>query len=299
MLNIGHDTNGALRSSDAIINAGLNWTADKEPIYTCDGIEVESHRAVRRSDTGDILGVVGARYQVLQNAEAFAWFDPFTAAGEASYETAGALAGGKRVWILAKLNRSDAQIVGDDVVAKYVLLSNSHNGSLAVRVGFTPIRVVCQNTLNMAHHDDASKLIRIRHTSGLAETMERVRETMNMADAMFEATADQYRVLASRQLSRRDLATYVSRIFDLDPPDGEEGKGRVQEAVRQAFETGAGNEMPGVRGTWWAAYNAVTDYLSHTRGSSEESRLNSLWYGDGAQKNAKALDLAYQYVIRA
>jgi phage/plasmid-like protein (TIGR03299 family) len=174
---------------------------------------------------------------------------------------------------------------------------------LAIRVGFTPIRVVCQNTLSAAHTDEASKLIRIRHTSGLHDAMDNVREVMDMANAEFEATAEQYRQLARHQINSKDLAHYVRRVFELPPSkDEDEGKGkrsRIMDAVTERFESGRGNDMSGVSGTWWAAYNACTEYLSHDRGNTEESRINSLWYGDSATKNAKALQYAYNYVAAA
>jgi hypothetical protein len=117
-----------------------------------------------------------------------------------------------------------------------------------------------------------------------------------MANATFESTADQYRALAARQISARELADYVSDVFELSPPEGDEGEGRIHESVRKAFEAGRGNDLAGVKGTWWAAYNAVTEYLSHERGRTDESRLNSLWYGDSAQKNWRALSIAVQKV---
>ena len=118
-----------------------------------------------------MLGVVGPRYTILQNQDAFKWFQPFLEAKEAALHTAGSLRGGSRIWVLAKLNREPLVIAQGDEVEKYLLLSHSHDGSLAVRVGFTPIRVVCQNTLSMAHNADASKLIRFKHTKDIHENL--------------------------------------------------------------------------------------------------------------------------------
>jgi phage/plasmid-like protein (TIGR03299 family) len=299
---LGIRVESAIDSNDAIRKAGLDWTVSLERMFTCEGIQIDTHRAVRRETDGKVLGVVGNRYKPLDNAHAFAWFDPFVRAGMASYEAAGSLRGGARVFVLAKLNREDSVIVAksDDRVQKFLLLSNGHDGSLAIRVGFTPVRVVCANTLAAAHGDHASKLIRIRHSGDVVGALDDIRTAVNTADAEFEATAEQYRTLARHNINAADLRKYVSSVFELDEPspkaDGTPRASRVMEAVTQAFDSGAGNDLPGVKGTWWAAYNAVTDYLSHTRGTDSESRLDSQWYGDSAAKNTRALQYAYQMV---
>src|SRR6185295_11897446 len=127
----------------------------------------------------------------------------------AQIETAGSLRQGKRVWVLAKINRDPLVIKGNDVVEKYVLLSNSHDGTLAVRVGFTPIRVVCNNTLSMAINSEASKLIRIKHTKNVVSNLESVQEIMNLADQEFQATAEQYRMLTRKDINSKDLEKYI------------------------------------------------------------------------------------------
>jgi phage/plasmid-like protein (TIGR03299 family) len=166
---LGTKLEQAPTSAEALAEAGLGWNVNLQPIQTADGVLIETHRAVRRDSDGSVLGVVGTDYRPLQNSEAFAWFDPFVQAGEATYETAGSLRDGKRVWILARLKGSDAVIVpqSDDRVVKYVLLSNSHDGSLRARVGFTATRVVCANTLHVAHTSNASALIQIKHTASI------------------------------------------------------------------------------------------------------------------------------------
>lgn len=291
---------------DAAVQGGLAWSVNLRPLFLSDGRQVDSQAVVRSSDSS-ILGVVGARWTPLQNADAFAWFDPFTKSGQASYTTAGSLCGGRRVWILAELNRRPVEIVSGDAVRKFLLLSNSHDGSLAVSVGFTPIRVVCANTLAMAHGDKASQLIRLRHTRGLAPALDEVRDVINAADACFEATAEQYRTLARRNVANRsDLRDYVQRVLelsnetktvrsaDLAARGGLTAKSAdIMAAVLANFDgDGHGANLPGVRGTWWSAYNAVTEYLSYTRGRTADSRLDSLWYGDSAKTNARALELA-------
>ena len=283
---LGQKVTGSLSSAEAMKAAGLDWTVATELMYLANGQQVPKARAVKRSTDGAILGVVGPDWTPLQNPEAFNWFDPIVRAGEAHYETAGALRSGGRVWILARVNRPDAVIVpqSDDRVSQFVLLSNGHDGSLAVRVGFTNVRVVCQNTLSAAHTSAASKLIRMRHTKGILGALDKVREVMDLAAAEFTATAEQYRALAKRQINVGDLEKYVKRVFvprQADEPaagasDGDSKKGaRTVEKITQLFEEGTGANMAGVKGTWWAAYNAVTDYIPHGRGADAAVRLAS------------------------
>src|SRR4029077_19321005 len=166
------------------------------PLVTVDTQAKVDHRAVRRTSDSKVLGVVGPRYAPLQNMDAFAWFQPCLDTREAALHTAGSLRGGRRIWVLAKLNRDPLVIAEGDEIEKFVLLSHGHDGSLAVRAGFTPIRVVCQNTLSMAHGSDASKLIRVKHTKDVLQNLANIREIMNLANAEFESTAEQYRRLA-------------------------------------------------------------------------------------------------------
>lgn len=272
--------------------AGLNWKVGVKPLFTKEGIKV-SHRATYRESDGKILGVVGPSYHVLQNAEAFAWFQPLLDAGEVELHTAGSLDEGKKVWVLGKIKSNASEIVPGDKVEKFVLLSNSHDGTQSVRVGFTPIRVVCNNTLTLAHRDRASKLIRCLHFGNVVQTLDSLRDVMNTANSEFEATAQQYRQLAKKKISRKDLHKFVRKVFGFDAT--EEVKPVTQkifDAVEAFYTSGRGNDMAGVKGTLWAGYNAVTEYLSYSRGKSQDGRLESLWFGDSAKVNRTALEIA-------
>lgn len=275
--------------------AGLDWQVELVPLQTADTNVAVEHRGVRRSTDGRVLGVVGPRFAPLQNTDAFAWFQPFLDAKEARLETAGALRGGSRVWVLAKLNLTPIEIAKDDVVEKFLLLSHGHDGSLAVRVGFTPIRVLCSNTMAQAHAADASKLIRLRHSKSLVTSLANIREVMNLANQEFEATAEQYRLLARRDINQADLRKYVRRVLKVD--DGEVASARLANQIDRIIglaEAGRGNDLPAVRGTWWAAYNGVSEWLGYARGRSQATRLDSLWFGDGAAVNKTALQVALE-----
>src|SRR5262249_12072202 len=152
---------------------------------------------------------------------AFQWFQPLLNTGDVALHTAGSLQEGRKVWMLAKINKPGLEIADGDTVERFVLLSNSHDGSRAVRVGFTPIRVVCSNTLRMAHDADqeANRLIKVLHTKNVLVVLDRLREMMNVANAKFEATAEQYRKLAKFHVSRADLRKYVKVVLGIEDDD--------------------------------------------------------------------------------
>jgi phage/plasmid-like protein (TIGR03299 family) len=285
---------------EAIKLAGLDWTVTTEEIFLANGQKVPDARATVRTSDGSVLGVVGPRFRPLQNADAFRFFDPIISAGDATIETAGALKKGRRVWILAKIAGDPIEIVRNDPVQAYLLLAHAHDGTLAVHVGFTPIRVVCQNTLSASLSHEDSHLIRVRHTAKVEETLNEVREIMNVSRRVFEATSEQYKLLASRDINTEDLEKYVrlvvlGKIEVVDLSEEEEEKGRrVVDKILPLFDGGTGNDLPGVAGTWWAAYNAVTEFTSHIRGRSQDTRVDSLWFGPSKTMSQNALSLALE-----
>lgn len=279
----------------ASVKAGLDWEAEKVPLVTSDTQAKVDAYAVRRKTDGKVLGAVGPRYTILQNRDAFQWFQPFLEAKEAALNTAGALRQGSRVWVLAKLNRSPMQIVPGDEVEKYLLLSHSHDGSLAVRCGLTGIRTVCANTLALSHSSDASMLVRLKHSRSVMDNLAALRETISIANERFEATAEQYRRLARKSINQQDVRKYVYQVLDIK--DESKASTRIKNIAQDMIdlaETGKGNDLPSVRGSIWASFNGITQYLSYNRGSSKESRLDSLWFGDSAVLNKKALDVALE-----
>lgn len=297
---LGNRVTEALTVEQAIKQAGLDWAVRKEEIQLkiAPDLYVPGFATVREINNKiDVLGVVGPRYTPLQNTEAFNFFNPLVESGLVTLETAGALCDGKKIWVMARINdNSDMAIVGDDMVRKFILLSNSHDGTTAVRCGFTPVRVVCANTLAMAHSNGESQLIRLRHSKSIVANLESLREVMNVANANFEATADQFRQLARKQISRVDLERYVKICLEVNPDakadDISTRKANQIADVISLFESGRGMDMKGVKGTVWAAYNAVTEYLTHNAGNNADSRYNSLWFGNGAVRNQVALTAA-------
>ena len=298
-----HGLGTALEEADlydwqqACIKSGLDWEAELVPLLTADTQTKVDHVAVRRKSDGRILGTVGPRYTILQNRDAFKWFQPFLDAKEAALHTAGSLREGSRIWVLAKLNREPLVIAPGDEVAKFICSRHGHDGSLAVRVGFTPIRVVCANTLALAHGSDASKLIRLKHTKDIHENLENIREVMSIANAAFEATAEQYRLLARKNISQADLRRYVKTVLGVkDDQPSTRMKNTIEEILGRC-EYGKGNDLPSVRGTYWTAYNGVNEWLAYQRGHNQQNRLNSLWFGDSANINRFALETALAMAV--
>lgn len=276
--------------------AGLDWQVKTDPLYRMiDGKMVEyklGRASIRESDNSD-LGCVGPRWTPLQNVSAFKVFEPLVESGDMSWHTAGSLRDGQRIWVLCKLNLDNSEVVPGDEVAKFALLSNGHDGKLAVHFGFTPIRVVCANTEAMARNSAASKLIRVRHHRFVADNVDKLRDVMDLANQEFEASIDQYRFLASRAINSDDLKKYVKIVFDVKNADKvSTRKQNIMTKVENLFETGKGQDIKGVGGTYWAAYNAVTEYLNYDKGNSVGNRLDSLWFGQNAVQSRDALKTA-------
>ena len=282
---------------EAIDASGLDWEVGLKDLQTVDGVPV-SHRATYRKTDGSILGVVGPRYTPLQNRDAFDWFQPFLDAGECELHTAGSLHSGQKVWVLAQLNRDNSEIVKGDEVCKFILLSNSHDGTTAIRVGYTPIRVVCVNTLAAAHSKHSgSKLIRIRHTRSSQKNLEQVRDIMDNINAEFEATAEQYRFLASKNFNQADVRRYVKVLLGIEGTADDDIKTRTRNIMDDILSRieGPKQAATGVRGTYWAAYNGYNEYLNYAKGRTSDNRLDSLWFGQNANDNTKALETAMQF----
>ncbi len=277
--------------AEGIKLAGLDWQVELRAAATVDGLPLKTRGVVRLTDN-KIIGEVGPQYEPLQNLDAFEFFQPFIDAGEAELHTAGSLFEGSRIWVLCKINRDNVTIRKNDEIAKFIMLSNGHDGKLAVRVGFTPIRIVCANTLAMAHGDKASKLIRIRHKGNVVKSLENVRDTMDAINAEFNATAEKYQWLASRSnIKKSDLERYVKIILGVEDKKTDELstrlKNTIDEIVKMA-EAGLGN----TGATWWDAYNGVTQYLNYSKGNNANNRINNLWLGTDYTVNKEALDAA-------
>jgi len=277
--------------------AGLNWKVAMETTHRPDGTLRASKSVIRLSDN-KVLGEVGPKYHPLQNEKAFAFFEPFIKSGEVSLETAGSLDGGRKIWVLAQLNRKPLDIGGGDEVRKMLLLTNRHDGVASAMVGFTPIRVVCANTLAAAISATDSALLRVRHTAGIETGLDKIQEMVNTANQQFEATGEMYKAMARYGVSTADVKKYVKLVFYPNISDTEITERQqtrltmLTENITKLFETGFGADLKSANGTMWGLYNGMTQYLSHEAKDDSDKRFDSLWFGTNKNVNAHAMSVA-------
>ena len=302
---LGTKLEKAATAAEALAASGLDWTVEKKAIFTADGKRVSGHYATVRTDTGESLGVVGEVYQPLQNKSALSLLDGIVGVKEAMYHTAGALGAGERVWLLAKLP-GYIRVVGDDVTEKYLLLTNTHNGTTTADVMFTPIRVVCQNTLNMALGHNSGKQ-KMRHTKSLGLRVRDVRAGLGIINDLFAGFEESARAMTEVQVNSAAWQDFTKKVGLM--PEGDAAIAamstrakNILEDVTKLFEQGRGSEIKGVRGTLWGSYNAITEYVDHhrtirvgdeaTERQRLEARAGSLLFGTGALLKEKAWSAA-------
>ncbi len=286
---------------EAIAAAGLDYDVELTRLVTVNDIPIPDKLAVVREDSRSILGVVGNTYRPVQNRECFGFLDAVVADGSLRYHTAGALGKGERVWMLAKLPEDIRVKNSDDITEKYLLLSNSHDGSSSLRAFFTPIRVICANTLAIAERNGRGQGVSIVHKGDLSLKIQQAQEVLGLAKRFYDDVELRINRLASHYPSLRQLEEYFKLVYP-DSPDGESTRTKnVRQELHRLFEEGIGHKMPAIRHTTWTALNAVTEYVDHyrsTRGKTAmeraSNRLDSAWFGSGARLKEHAWELAMQ-----
>jgi phage/plasmid-like protein (TIGR03299 family) len=334
---LGKVTSAAATSAEALKLAVLDWIVEQKPMYLANGKQVPSRVANVRTDTGDVLGVVGKGYKVFQNAQAFDFMDALVGDKLAMFETAGSLDGGKHVWMLARIPK-DLRAAGDDVIKPYVLLSNGHDGTKALRMIATSVRVVCNNTLNLALSKNKTGFT-LYHSKSLDNRVEEARKNLGIIVARTVSFEQQIQALAKVSLKETQVMDYFQSLYPVKAPK----KGKPEVAVDGAAlldnilnaqteqqdvmaQLLAGHEaqvseernrnakvlekivanyhndtntLPGVAGTAWAAFNAVSEFIDHqrtVRGQSElakaNNRMKTIFFGAGDQMKQKAFATA-------
>jgi phage/plasmid-like protein (TIGR03299 family) len=278
-------------SEDVLRLAGLDWGVEKRPLLVqpTEGLitqNVESHRAIVRTSDQSVLGIVGKGYSPLQNAEAVSLLDDLVGKGLVKYHTAGALRGGKRIWLLAKVDSYD--VVGGDRVDEYLLLWNSHDGSSALRVLWTKIRVVCTNTASAALAAGKGQGLTLRHTRSMKSRLAQAHEVLGISKEIFQESRDVDRMLAKFQMGTQKWDGLLDHMFAIDPDATKASHTYAmnrRSELTELFENGVGQNLPGVSGTGWAAYNALTEYANFHRSTrgGQERRFESAISGSGAK----------------
>lgn len=270
-------------------------------------VALPAWKALVRSTDKKVLSIVGKDYGILQVKECFSFFDPFIQDGDARIEVIGSANGGRIIWILARL-KQHAQNVGgpfaNDRVAPYLLLSNSYGGGRAVWVSFTHIRLTCANTLAAATIDGVS----IVHRKGVESALLSVQDTIRLGQRTFEASIEQFKAMRRRGVTSDSLRKYIKAVVGRDTRDLDaliaaateaqdytevsqlqEEKDKEPRAVQQiidGFDAWIGQKEAG--DNLWGAYNAVTYWLEHERGRSDDTRLHSSWFGTSKGLRQKA-----------
>ena len=275
---IGEIIKGTLSSEEAIKVARLDWDVVPRPIYDEQGREIKGYKVNQRSTDGKNLGVVTDRYRIVQNREAFAFTDALLGEG-VQYETAGSLASGKRVWMLAKMEGTE---IAEEQVDPYLVFTNSHDGKGAIRVAAVPVRVVCQNTLNLALRN-ASRHWTCVHKGDIQSKLEEARFTLQSAEQYMEALEEEFGELKLKKVSESQVRSMTEKLLELEYADlfkKAVKTGKVvdfKDAIRQQkFEDKINKkrtdildiyfDKPDLRGTEHTAFrfvNAVSDYATH------------------------------------
>lgn len=298
---LGTEVSNDLTPIQMMQKAGVDWEVEQQKIVTETGIEIKDKVALVRTSDNTLLDVTGKDWKPVQNEEAFTFFSEFVAAGDMEMHTAGSLREGRNVWALAKVKES-FDVFGDDTVESYLLFSNPHQYGKAVDVRFTPIRVVCHNTLTFSLQQDASRAVKVGHRTAFdADT---VKETLGLASEKFAKYKEMAQFLGSRKITAEALIQYYNDVFPTTSRKEEKAPVVVYDDLSKAakmcydaLETQPGAEY--AAGTWWQAFNSVTYYTDHLQGRNAENRLHNQWFGYNQPKKVLAAEKAVAYATAA
>jgi len=295
-------------SREAIVHAGLDYQVEKTKLFT-EGllkneeqvmpvVLVPGYFATMRTDNNAVLGVVGKDYQIVQNRDAFTFFDSIIGSDGVMYETAGALGKGERIFITAKLP-GYIKVGNDDLIEKYLFLTTSHDGSGSITAAFTPIRIVCANTLNAAMKN-MTNVVKIRHTSNAAERLRTAHKVMGIASRFSDEIGETFNQWVKRPIADPQL----KKLIEIAMAPNKEVLGNLKDGkvnalstqflniVEDVYEYALSNptqQLPTTMGTLFGAYNAVTGYFQNVRKfQDEEAKLKSIILGGTAQLRAQA-----------
>lgn len=296
------EVKGDLTPAELLKAAKLNWKVKKEPLFHYNDkkkpIQAKKIFGIIRQSDYEMLGACGPEYVPTQNSDALAFFDKFVHAGKLRMTQLGNIDDGRHIWALAETKKSFV-LPGNDKVEAYMLLSQPHIWGKSLQIMFTPIRVVCQNTLAYALRvagDDAFRFVHNQAFDG--EVKKLAEKTLGISQDYFKAYEEQARFLAKKSISDAKLQKYVLELFQPklldkdaknDNVDKEEFNRRVEKVLRN-FTESPGADLS--KGTWWSALNAVTYFTDHQAANSADARLKSAWFGPAASLKRRALDAA-------
>lgn len=285
-----------VRPSEALELAHLNWEVRKEALYRSNIEKIPDHVAICRTDNGQYLGTVGSGYVPVQNSLQAAYLDALCAEG-VHVECAGALRGGRKTFWTVRVPKNIVVSEGDEI-ERYLILANSHDGSLSFRAFWSPIRVVCMNTLNAALRGQKTGVC-LRHTPNIRSRMNQVRKVLGIAGEYYDALGQQLRKLQAASLDDQGFLKFTDTILPL--PLGEKPSAaliKVREQIQLNWLAGRGSTLAGR--TVYNAYNSVTEFTSHQsslRGrNKQDRRFESIYLGAARNLQQAAFDAAVQMV---
>lgn len=255
---LGTMVEAAPTSADALRLAGLDWDVLQKDVQICGGARVPNYKANVRSSDGNVLGIVTDSYKVVQNKDAFAFTDNLIG-GDVRYETAGSLRNGRKVWLLAKL--PDSEIAGDKT-EPYLCFSNTHDGSGAIRVCMTPIRVVCNNTLNFALRS-AKRSWSVRHVGDIQAKLHEARMCLEMADKYMDGLGKYADQMANTTLTDERLRAVLNEMFPVSEDASAREKTNMKRAKDEFMVCYFAPDLVKFQGTVWGALNAMSDMATH------------------------------------
>ena len=283
----------AMTSKEAIELGGLGYEVVKEKIYADIAgkkIEIPDQYATIRKDNNVPLGVVGSRYEIVQNADSFVFFDAIVGQGQAIFETAGALGKGERIFVTAKMPNYIRIAGTDDITEVFVVLTTSHDGSGSVIACVTPVRVVCQNTLRAALRETTNK-VAIRHTKSAERNLAMAHKLLGISNNYVTKMNEAVNTLALKSVSDFEVKKLIENLF----PSSSENTTRIdniRQDVLNSYYTGVGQEK--IVGTAWGVLNGITHYTSHKGYNSADTKFDNLIL-DGA--SSKLVDVAMDALL--
>ena len=292
---LGTRVSEAPDSQRALIVAGLNWNVVQEPVYTGEEERIEGYKVNVRDTDRKVLGVVSDRYKIVQNREAFAFTDELLGEG-VRYETAGSLQNGRKVWMLARMPHE--YIISGERISPYMVFFNSHDGSGAIKVALTPIRVVCQNTLNLAL-STAKRSWSMIHTGNIQGKMQEARDTLFLAETYMDHLGKEFENLRKKKLTDKQVLDFIDLLLPVDElATSQQVKNvkRLQEDMKLRYF-----EAPDLKDVGNNAYrfiNAVSDFATHSNPLRRSANYKENLFARTVEGNPM-IDKAFQMVSEA
>ena len=257
---LGKKLENAPTSKEAIIAAGLDWRVESRPIYDVNGNEIVGFKANTRDKDNKVLGIVGNKYKIVQNEDAFDFTDSLLTEGM-TYETAGSLQDGKRIWLLGKM--PETKILNDDV-EPYVCFVNSHDGTGAIKVCMTPVRVVCNNTLNFALNQ-AKRMWSTIHVGKMEMKLAEARETLGLVSEYMTALDEECDYLANRNLSDSTFEAIFDTLYPIDKNNDTQRKIENTNLIKAVlFNCLQSADVAQYKDSAYGKMMAVTDFANHS-----------------------------------